>query len=78
MAAISTCTVRTEKMLGIWGRPWCATNATARMREQCFIEDEGRSLGVGLHELASNHLKLRGLRVRVVSVGEKAEANSVR
>jgi hypothetical protein len=48
------------------------------MREQCFIEDEGRPLGVGLQELASNYLKLRGLRVRVVSVEEKAEANSVR
>lgn len=44
-----------------------------RLREQCFIEDEGRPLGVGLQELASNHLKLRGLRVRVVSVEEKAE-----
>lgn len=48
------------------------------MREPCFIGDEGRSLGVGLQELASNHLKLRGLRVRVVSVEEKAEVNSVR
>lgn len=44
-----------------------------RLRKQCFIEDEGRPLGVGLQELASNHLKLRGLRVRVVSVEEKAE-----
>lgn len=37
-----------------------------RLREQCFIEDEGRPLGVGVQELASNHFKLRGLRVRVV------------
>jgi hypothetical protein len=49
-----------------------------RSRKQCFIEDEGRPLGVGLQELASNHLKLRGLRVRVVSVEEKAKANFVR
>jgi len=43
-----------------------------------FTEDEGRSLGVGLQEQASNHLKLRGLRVLVVSVEEKAERDSVR
>ena len=49
-----------------------------RLWSQCFIEDEGRPLGVGLQELASNHLKLRGSRVHVVSVEEKAEANSVR
>ena len=49
-----------------------------RLWLQCFIEDEGRPLEVGLQELASNHLKLRGSRVHVVSVEEKAEANSVR
>jgi hypothetical protein len=49
-----------------------------RLWSQCFIEDEGRRLGVGLQEPASNHLKLRGSRVHVVSVEEKAEANSVR
>ena len=49
-----------------------------RLRKQCFIEDEGRPLEVGLQEQASNHLKLRGSRARVVSVEEKAEANSVR
>ena len=48
------------------------------LREQCFIEDEGGPLEVGLQERASNHLKLRGSRVRVVSVEEKAEMNSVR
>jgi hypothetical protein len=42
------------------------------LREQCFIEDEGGPLEVGLQERASNHLKLRGSRVRVVSVEEKA------
>ena len=49
-----------------------------RLRWQCFIEDEGRPLEVGLQERASNHLKLRGSRARVVSVEEKAETNSVR
>jgi hypothetical protein len=36
-----------------------------------FIEDEGRPLEVGVQALVSNHLKLRGLRVRVVSVEVK-------
>jgi len=49
-----------------------------RLRKQCFIEDEGGPLEVGLQEQASNHLKLRGSRARVVSVEEKAEMNSVR
>jgi len=31
-----------------------------RLREQCFIEDEGGPLEVALQERASNHLKLRG------------------
>jgi len=43
-----------------------------RKRKQCFIGDEGGPLGVGLQERASNHLKLRGSRVCVVSVEEKA------
>jgi len=34
--------------------------------------DEGRPLGVGLQEQAPNHLKLRWLRARVVSVKEKS------
>ena len=34
--------------------------------------DEGRSLEVGLQDLASNHLKLRWSRAMVVSVKEKA------
>ena len=42
-----------------------------RLREQCFIEDEGKPLEVGLQELASHHLKLRGRRVRVVSVRKR-------
>ncbi len=44
-----------------------------------FVEDEGRPLEVGVQVRASNHLKLRGSRARVVSVeGKKAECNSVR
>jgi hypothetical protein len=34
--------------------------------------DEGRPLGVGLQEQAPNHLKLRWLRARVVSIKEKS------
>ena len=36
------------------------------------MKDESRSLGVGLQEQASNHLKLHWLRAIVVSVKEKA------
>jgi hypothetical protein len=36
----------------------------------CYIEDEGRPLEIGLWDQVSNHAKLRGLRGRVVSVGE--------
>jgi hypothetical protein len=42
------------------------------------MKDESRSLGAGLQEQASNHLKLHWLRVIVVSVKEKAERDSVR
>ena len=34
------------------------------------VRDEGRPLGAGLQEQASNHLKLLWSRVRVVSVKE--------
>ncbi len=34
--------------------------------------DEGRPLGAGLQEQASNYLKLLWLRIRVVSVKEKS------
>ena len=40
-------------------------------RERCFTKDEGRPLGVGLQEQASNRHKLRRLRVFVVSVEGK-------
>ena len=42
-----------------------------RLSVRCFNEDEGRPLGVGLQEQASNRLKLRGLRARVVSIEVK-------
>ena len=42
------------------------------------MEDEGRSLGAGLQEQASNHLKLHWSRAIVVSVKEKAGRDPVR
>src|SRR5262249_8628985 len=36
------------------------------------VRDEGRSLGIGLQDQISNHPKLHGLRVLVMSVREKA------
>jgi len=42
------------------------------------MEDEGRPLGAGLQELASNRLKLLWLRARVVSVKEKVPQDGVR
>jgi hypothetical protein len=41
------------------------------------MKDESRSLGVGLQEQASNHLKLHWLRAFVVSVKEKAWQKTV-
>jgi hypothetical protein len=74
MAAIFTCKPEPQKALGKKGASMHVLRMRPRQfREQCFIEDEGRPLGVRLQEWASNHLKLRGLRVRVVSVEEKAE-----
>ena len=43
-------------------------------RKLCFIEDEGRPLGIGLQELVSNRLKLHWSRATVVSVEEKGKA----
>ena len=43
-------------------------------RERCFTKDEGGPLEAGLQEQASNRLKLRGLRVLVVSVDGKGGA----
>ncbi len=37
-----------------------------------LAEDEGRPLGAGLQEQASNHLKLLWPKAMVVSVGEKS------
>jgi len=39
-----------------------------------YIRDEGRPLGVGLQDQASNRSKLRRLRVVVVNVGGKVVA----
>ena len=49
------------------GRAWCYREGV----RNC-ARDEGRSLGVGLQEQAPNHLKLRWLRARVVSVKDKS------
>ena len=38
----------------------------------CCVRDEGRSLGIGLQDRVPNHRKLRGAKVLVVSVPEKA------
>ena len=43
-------------------------------RKRCFTKDEGRPLGVGLQEQASNHLKLLRSRAVVVSVEGKGGA----
>jgi putative transposase len=43
-------------------------------RKRCFTRDEGRPLGVGLREQASNRHKPRGLRAFVVSVVGKGGA----
>ena len=58
-------------------RPQCATSTIPSVVGRgslCFIEDEGGPLGVGLQEPAPNHLKLRELRVLVVSVDGKGGA----
>jgi hypothetical protein len=48
------------------------------LEQPCCTGDEGRPLEAGLQEQASNHLELRGSRVRVVSVEEKARQDLVR
>jgi hypothetical protein len=45
---------------------------------RCCTRDEGRSLEAAMQVEASNHLKLRWLRARVVSVKEKASHDEVR
>ena len=42
------------------------------------MKDEGRPLGAGLQELASNRLELHWSRATVVSVKEKAGRDLVR
>ena len=42
-----------------------------------YAEDEGRPLGAGLQEQASNHLKLHRSRAVVVSVKEKSWQKTV-
>ena len=52
----------TQKGSSVWTDELCRS----------YTEDEGRSLGVGFQERASNHPKLLRSRVVVVSVGVKA------
>ena len=58
----------------------CATRARrddiSKSARNC-ARDGGGPLGVGLQEQASNHLKLRWLRARVVSVKEKSWLKTV-
>ena len=49
-------------------------NDLAILKQPCCTRDEGRPLGAGLQERASNHLELRGSRARVVSVVGKGGA----
>ena len=51
----------------------CALQISAR---NC-TRDEGGPLGAGLQEQASNHLKLRWSKARVVSVEEKSRQKIV-
>ena len=60
----------------------CATKAertiTGTSSMPCCVRDEGRSLGIGLQDRVPNHRKLRGAKVLVVSVSEKASHELVR
>ena len=53
-------------------RAWCYREGV----RNC-ARDGGRPPGVGLQEQASNHLKLRWLRARVVSVKDKSWLKTV-
>jgi len=44
------------------------------LKQPCCTKDEGRPLGVGLQEQASNHLKRLWSKAMVVSVKAKGEA----
>ena len=56
------------------GKLPCATHRAPRRH----MRDEGRPLGAGLQELASNHLKLQWSRAIVVSVKEKVPQDGIR
>jgi transposase len=51
-----------------------AQQPEGRRSKLCCMEDEGRSLGIGVQARVPNHLELRGSRVRVVSVEGKGAA----
>ena len=68
---------RGETVDGVGVRGQVSVCHVARIRKGAeqgvrnFVEDEGRPLEVGVQAQASNHLKLRGSRARVVSVEVK-------
>jgi len=51
---------------------WARLDYHLRSVPRSLAEDEGRPLGAGLQEQASNHLKLLWPKAMVVSVGEKS------
>jgi hypothetical protein len=55
----------------------CATRALGVIGVRNCTRDGGGPLGAGLQEQASNHLKLRWLRARVVSVKDKSRLKTV-
>ena len=55
----------------------CATRALGVISVRNCTRDEGGPPGVGLQEQAPNHLKLRWLRARVVSVKDKSWLKTV-
>jgi len=63
------------------GNPQLASNmrvwTCVRAPRRC-MEDEGRPLGAGLQEQASNHLKLLWAKAMVVSVEEKVPQDGIR
>jgi hypothetical protein len=55
----------------------CATRALGVISVRDCARDGGGPPGAGLQEQASNHLKLRWLRARVVSVKDKSWLKTV-
>jgi len=56
---------------------WCATRALGVISVRNCTRDGGGPPGAGLQEQTPNHLKLRWLRARVVSVKDKSWLKTV-